>query len=203
MNTLCKLSRFIRFLRGGQSEAHVQLTFGGGRYQSVFVIYTREELRKKYVSRAEAVLLELLVNMPPGRVPSASKKNRLRPSSAAANIQSHPSFTTGLFDNVSLRPATAAAAGRRPEPTNLAQRPATQAAGGRRPWRSMREDTVIEPKDIHKQPRRLTIGAVDGIAHNASKLNRPGVVLGNQGQILKSKVFYYVIFNLTGVCLHW
>ncbi|XP_052794800.1 WD repeat-containing protein on Y chromosome-like [Mya arenaria] len=129
--------------------------------------------------------------MPPGRIPSAGKKKaktHVRPSSAAANIQSHPSYTSGLFDNVPIRPSTAAAGGRRPEPAPLAQRPATQAAGGRRQWRTTKEPSAIEPKDMHKQPRRLTIGAVDGIATGPSKLNRPGIVLGNQGQILKSKI---------------
>lgn len=187
---MCQLSRYKHFLRGDQSEANTALSFGKGRNRNLFVIFTAEELREKYVSEAEGVLLEELITMPPGRISSASQKKRLRPSSAAANIQSHPSYTTGLFDNVSLRPATAAVAGRRPEPANLAQRPATQAAGGRRPWRTMREDTIVEPKDIHRQPRRLTIGAVDGIANNASKLNRPGIVLGNQGQMLKSKVSF-------------
>lgn len=184
-------SRFkLLFLRGGVSLLiwPDEGLFGSGKQKSVFTRFTIEELRDIFITKTEAVLLEALT-MPPGRIPSASKKkSRLRPSSAAANIQSHPSFTTGLFDTVALRPATAAAAGRRPEPTTLAQRPVTQAAGARKPWRTMKEKTVLEPKDIHKQPRRLTIGAVDGIAIHASKLNRPGVVLGNQGQILKSKV---------------
>ncbi|KAH3841539.1 hypothetical protein DPMN_115005 [Dreissena polymorpha] len=150
-----------------------------------------EELKQKYISEAERVLLDALITMPQGRIQSATKKKgkpHVRPSSAAANLQSHPSYTSGLFDNVSIRPATAAAAGRRAEPAPLAQRPATQAAGGRRPWRTTKEATVVEPKDMHKQPRRLTIGAVDGIASDAKKINRPSHALGNQGQLLKSKI---------------
>jgi len=169
----------------------VRKAFVGRRKQNLFSAIDWDELKAKYITSAEAELLEALLTMPPERVPSAGKKKgktHVRPSSAAANLQSHPSFTTGLFDNVSVRPATAAATGRRAEPAPLAQRPATQAAGGRRPWRTTKEPTVLEPKDMHKQPRRLTIGAVDGISGGASKLNRPGVVLGNQGQILKSKV---------------
>ena len=169
----------------------------------MFTRWTRAELRERYITKAEDQLLDALT-MPPERLPASSKKkSRLRPSSAAANIQSHPSFTTGLFDSVSLRPATAAVAGRRPEPTTLAQRPATQATGARKPWRTLKEKSVLEPKDIHKQPRRLTIGAVDGIAINAAKLSRPGVVLGNQGQILRSKVIFWLFGPTYLVCLHW
>lgn len=156
---------------------------------------TWEESKEKYISSAEAKLLEALASeeMPPGRIPSASKgKSRaIRPSSAAANIQTHPSYSTGLYDNVTLRPATAAASGRRQEPVPVAQRPATQAAGGRRQWRTSKEDTILEPKEINKQPRRLTIGAVDGISQAAHKIHRPGINIGSQGALLKSKVFYY------------
>lgn len=175
-----------------QNEAVKRLYTGGQRIQDRFPRLTFEELKEKYISAAEKVLLEALANddMPPGRIPSASKgKSRLiRPSSAAANIQTHPSYSSGLYDNVPLRPATAATAGRRQEPAPLVQRPATQAAGGRRQWRTAKEDTVLEPKDINKQPRRLTIGAVDGIARNTHKIQRPGVAQGSQGALLKSKV---------------
>ncbi|KAL4229841.1 hypothetical protein ACF0H5_010233 [Mactra antiquata] len=128
--------------------------------------------------------------MPPGRIPSANKsgKSRLiRPSSAAANIQTHPTYSSGLYDNITLRPATAAATGRRPDVPELGQRPATQAAGSRRQWRATKEER-IEPKDINKQPRRLTIGAVDGISRDTRKIVRPGLIQGSQGQVLKSKI---------------
>ncbi|XP_053398695.1 uncharacterized protein LOC128556878 [Mercenaria mercenaria] len=183
-----------------QNEAVKKLQ-GGRRKQIQFFRLTFQELKEKYISAAESVLLDALVNddMPPGRIPSASKgKSRvIRPSSAAANIQTHPSFSTGLYDNVTLRPATAAAAGRRQEPAPLVQRPATQAVGARRQWRTSKEDTVLEPKEINKQPRRLTIGAVDGIARDTTKIHRPGISQGSQATLLKSKVvsLLYSLFN--------
>lgn len=128
--------------------------------------------------------------MPPGKDSSvASKgKSKIRPSSAAANLQTHPSYTTGVIDNVSLRPATAAGSSRTPDSTPVVQRPATQAAGSRRQWQRAVKDEA-KPSDIHKQPRRLTLSTVDGIADGKSEqIKRPGLVQGASAQVLKSKV---------------
>ena len=148
-------------------------------------------VRKTYISGADAELIEAIVKMPPGKDSSVTSKgkSKIRPSSAAANLQTHPSYTTGVIDNVSLRPATAAGS-RTPDATPVVQqRPATQAAGSRRQWqRAAKEEE--KPSDIHKQPRRLTLSTVDGIAEGKSEqIKRPGLVQGTSAQVLRSKVF--------------
>ncbi|KAK3591931.1 hypothetical protein CHS0354_031430 [Potamilus streckersoni] len=155
-------------------------------------------LKDLYVTKAERELLNKLVTvrpgsnmnmtMPPGHLPSETKtKKKIRPSSAAAKLQTHPSFSTGLFDNVSIRPSTAAAPSSQSAQSLGIQRPATHAAGPRRQWG--RHATVIqEPKnDVLKQPRRLTLGTVEGIA-DLDTIIRPGIVQGSTAQQLRSKV---------------
>ena len=127
--------------------------------------------------------------MPPGPpviLPkiNVKKKRVIRPSSAAANLQTHPAFTTGLFDTYT-RPSTAT--------TQLGdgllpgQRPHTQAGGARRQWQFKAKEHPRPDDNIVKHPRRLTLGAVDGIAESES-IVRPGNIHGNVSQQLKSKV---------------
>ena len=153
-----------------------------------FTPWDSSDIRRQYISSIEEQLIHNS-SMPPGKDSTvASKgKTKIRPSSAAANLQSHPSFTTGVFDNVSLRPATAAGS-RTPEVPVITQRPATQAAGSRRQWQRASQEEA-KPSDIHKQPRRLTLSTVDGIADGRSEqIKRPGLVQGTAAQVLKSKV---------------
>ena len=112
---------------------------------------------KSAVSASERQLLDKLDHsnietaMPPGVLPNTTKK-KVRPSSASANLQSHPNYATGLFDN--SRPSTAA--------PSLHGRPKTQA-GGPRHWARTPQPKPQETAKVSNQ-RRLTIGAVDGIA---------------------------------------
>ena len=117
--------------------------------------------------------------------PILRNPKKIRPSSAAANVQTHPSYTTGLFDNVA-RPSTAATNISGPGSAS-AQRPHTQAGGPRGKWQSKpaepkREETIV------KHPRRLTLGAVDGIAE-LDNIIRPGQIHSSIAyNQLKSKV---------------
>ncbi|XP_041358198.1 WD repeat-containing protein on Y chromosome-like [Gigantopelta aegis] len=108
-------------------------------------------------------------------------KKKIRPSSAAANLQTYPGYSSGLYDT-SVRPATASTS-----VSYLSKRPATQAGGPRRPWQQRPTTESRGEKDIVKQPRRLTLGAVDGIAE-AEALIRPGLPHGTAAHQLKSKI---------------
>ena len=162
-----------------------------------FTPWESSDIEERYISKTEAELIER-ISMPPGKDSSVSSKGKtkIRPSSAAANLQTHPSYTTGVFDNVALRPATAAGS-RTPESPGIAQRPATQAAGSRRQWQRTTQEEA-KPSDIHKQPRRLTLSTVDGIADGKSEqIKRPGIVQGTAAQVLRSKVSKTVVCFIT------
>ena len=124
------------------------------------------------------------VAMPPGTIPNPTKK-KIRPSSAAANIQTHKSYTTALYDNV--RPSTAAVTSERTPHggSTGTQRPVTHAGGPRYGgWGRSNQDILgLE----HKLQRRLTVGAVDGLADTDAAL-RPGALRPNIGSLLKEKV---------------
>ncbi|XP_070198273.1 cilia- and flagella-associated protein 337-like isoform X3 [Littorina saxatilis] len=113
------------------------------------------------------------------------KKKVIRPSSAAANLQSHPSFTTGLFDIIT-RPSTASTQLSESKGI-LGQRPHTQAGGPRRQWHLKAREQPRPEDTIMKHPRRLTLGAVDGIAESEA-IVRPGNFHGNVAQQRKSKL---------------
>lgn len=140
----------------------------------------------RLVSRAkERRLLEDIADvykdsaMPTGTVPVPTKK-KIRPSSATANLQTHPTYTSGLYDDHSRgRPATAA-----PTSTGLPQRPKTQA-GGPRFWGH--KETQTEAQEERKHHRRLTIGPTDGIGSN-DQVTRHGPVGISVNQLLKGKV---------------
>ena len=121
------------------------------------------------------------VKMPPGVVPNPTKK-KLRPSSASGGLQSHPCYSTGLFDD-NARPTTASAS----KPTGaglLPPRPKTQA-GGPRYWGKPPQTSTSENLDTTQ--RRLTIGEVNGIAETQPTGGRPlGHVSVNE--FLKGKV---------------
>ena len=117
-------------------------------------------------------------------LPPIKSTKKIRPSSAAANIQTHASYTTGLFDNV-LRPTTASTQAT-PAHSAIGLRPHTQAGGPRSKWQSKAAETKPE-ETIVKHPRRLTLGAVDGIA-DLDNIIRPGQIHGTVSQQLKNKV---------------
>lgn len=118
-------------------------------------------------------------------LPPIKQKKKIRPSSASANLQTHPSYTTGLYDNA-LRPSTAsiqASAGQ----SALGQRPHTQAGLRGRQWQSRTQEQKDEEAAAVKHPRRLTLGTVDGIAE-LDNIIRPGQIQSTIAQQLKSKV---------------
>lgn len=133
--------------------------------------------------------------MPPNRIyssasplPPIKPKKKIRPSSAAGNIQTHHSYTTGLFRDV-LRPSTAATVRDSTSTGAVATtvaRPHTQA-GGPRPlsrWKSFDRN----PEElIVRHPRRLTLGTVDGIA-GLDHIKRPVQALSEDAVPFKIKV---------------
>ncbi|ESO88467.1 hypothetical protein LOTGIDRAFT_165595 [Lottia gigantea] len=111
---------------------------------------------------------------------------KIRPSSAAANLQTHPSFNSGLFDKNINRPSTASFRG--PDTGLPLQRPATQAGGPRRAWKfKSYNNAENEIDDSVKHPRRLTIAAVDGVGEDETII-RPGFTTGTVSDQLKSKM---------------
>ena len=132
----------------------------------------------------EAVAITLpKVIMPTGRPQTATMRKKIRPSSAGPNLQSHPCYTTSLFDN--NRPSTASSSSLRTQDKGaLPTRPVTQS-GARRQWRAPQEDARMQ--EIQKQPRRLTLGAVDGLQPDLIK-NRPRSGGGFVSDQLKNKV---------------
>ena len=120
-----------------------------------------------------------------GTVPVPTKK-KIRPSSASANLQSHPCYTTGLYDG--NRPATAATApSSGPGSGSLPlqqQRPKTQA-GGPRFWGRREKET--EAQENRRTTRRLTIGPTDGIG-TTDDFIRHGPASASINQLLKGKV---------------
>lgn len=137
------------------------------------------------------------VNMPTTRPQTATMRKKIRPSSAGPNLQSHPCYSTSLFD--SNRPSTASSSSlRTQEKGALPVRPVTQA-GPRRQYRAPQADVRLQ--EIQKQPRRLTLGTVDGLQPDLIK-NRPRSGNGQISDQLKNKVrksllvFETLIFHL-------
>ncbi|XP_050415483.1 WD repeat-containing protein on Y chromosome [Patella vulgata] len=111
--------------------------------------------------------------------------NKIRPSSAAANLQSHPTYNTLLFDNIGC-PSTAAVRGT--DLSLLSPRPATQASGPRKSWKLRTANDASNHTEEHiRHPRRLTLGAVDGIGEKDS-IVRPGLIQGTVAEKLKFKI---------------
>ena len=146
---------------------------------------------KSQLTREERDLLNAIpslypgTTMPPTLVQNPSKK-KVRPSSAAANLQSHPSYSTDLYGD-DTRPSTAA-----PVNAGKPSRPKTQA-GGPRFWNSSKKD---DPKnENNKQQRRLTIGPADCL--DDSDLHKRGPVGHTVGQLLKGKVSIKLIYFMS------
>lgn len=101
----------------------------------------------------------------------------IRPSSAAANLQSHPSYTSGLFD--AERPVSAAylagGGGRRPK------------TGGLRFWSHGRTADRRQPVSGGKRDRRLTLTGAEAISES-SVLTRQTAVQQRLNADLKVKV---------------
>lgn len=129
----------------------------------------------------EGYLYNTHLTMPPSRPVTGSNKARkklIRPSSASANLHC---YSISVLDNAQ-RPATAATSGLL---SDKPQRPTTQAGGSRKQWEPPKEDNSFI--EAAKQPRRLTLGAVDGILELQS-IKRPGNIQGSVSQQLKNKV---------------
>ncbi|KAJ8297801.1 hypothetical protein KUTeg_024332 [Tegillarca granosa] len=154
-----------------------------------------ETLKRKYITPGEEILLDRLLYTPPGIImpqaarettTSSRKKKLIRPSSAAANLQSHPKYSTSLFDNG--RPSTASQKSRIQEIAPLPKRPVTQAAGSRQQWKSPQVDNRLQELNNVKQPRRLTLGSVEGLAELKMMKMPSFLSTGTGPQTLKSKI---------------
>ena len=140
--------------------------------------------------------------MPPGiSTRSTTIKKKIRPSSASASLQTHPQYTSGLYDN-NVRPSTAAAGGS----SVPGQRPKTQAGGPKH----YAPKTTPGSEPQAKPQRRLTLGTVEGIAELEAACRHRGfnIHLG-LGQARRGKVGKCIILQsfLSGchgerVCLH-
>ncbi|CAG2192110.1 unnamed protein product [Mytilus edulis] len=128
--------------------------------------------------------------MPTTRPQTATMRKKIRPSSAGPNLQSHPCYSTSLFD--SNRPSTASSSSlRTQEKGALPVRPVTQA-GPRRQYRAPQADVRLQ--EIQKQPRRLTLGTVDGLQPDLIK-NRPRSGNGQISDQLKNKIEEQIDLN--------
>ncbi|CAL1540983.1 unnamed protein product [Lymnaea stagnalis] len=120
--------------------------------------------------------------------PIQTLKKKIRPSSASANLQTHPSYTTGLYDNV-LRPSATSSRTAGPH-ISQGQRPHTQAGGTRGRWQAKVTETKnkngLSNENI-KNPRRLTLGTVEGLSELDSII-RPGLSQISVSQQLKNKI---------------
>ena len=119
-------------------------------------------------------------------MPSTVRQQPVRPSSAAANIQTHPFYTSGLFDAdlaaaatpppVGGRPAAAAAAARRPR------------TGGPRYWsRGGPGRSVLTGRGRRGRDRRVTLTGAEAIGA-ASLMTRQSLVQQKLSAELKVKV---------------
>lgn len=101
---------------------------------------------------------------------SVPTRRPVRPSSASANLQSHDSFKSGLFN--SKRPTTAAPV----------ERPKTGVPKAHH-WRGGSETAEI---DKIKLQRRPTLSTLEGL--DESDVPRAGTTNASAGDLLKSKV---------------
>lgn len=108
------------------------------------------------------------LNMPPAGVPNPSKK-QIRPSSASANIQSHDSFKSGLFNN--KRPNTAAPV----------ERPKTGVPKAHH-WRGGSETAELEKIKLQRRP---TLSTLEGLEE--TDVPRASNSNASAGDLLKSK----------------
>lgn len=182
-----------------RNEAHVDIAdlqeaLFSGKLTSLWA----ETIKQRYITLGEQILLDRLIFSPPGIImpppardttTSSRKKKLIRPSSAAANLQSHPKYSTSLFDNG--RPNTASQKSRIQEIAPLPKRPVTQAAGSRQQWKNPPVDNRLQEINNVKQPRRLTLGSVEGLAELKMMKMPSFLSTGTGPQTLKSKVRSY------------
>ncbi|KAK2173673.1 hypothetical protein NP493_857g00034 [Ridgeia piscesae] len=86
-------------------------------------------------------------------VPKTSRR-LIRPSSAAANLQTHRKYQTSLYDDIWTQQVYA----------KLGQRPKTQAGGSRLGDAAQTGAEEEETTTRADEARRLTVGEVDGLA---------------------------------------
>lgn len=121
--------------------------------------------------------------MPTGLIGNPTKK-KIRPSSASANLQSHPAYKSGLYDNT--RPTTASHG----PSGGLLTRAKTQSGAPRFWSKGNAEDVESKPQ------RRLTIGAVDGIGVRPGLGKRMHTTAAPAGALLKGKVSLRIAYRL-------
>lgn len=113
---------------------------------------------------------------------SVPTRRPIRPSSASANLQSHESYKSGLFDNT------------RPTTSRPVERPKTGVPKAHH-WRGGSETEEI---DKIKLQRRPTLSTLEGL--DESDVPRTGTTNASAGALLKSKVRY--THRLSGAIIH-
>ena len=112
-------------------------------------------------------------------MPSTTRQP-VRPSSAAASLQTHPSYTSGLFDaDLAARPVGSAGGGR------AARRPRT---GGPRSWsRGRTAGRSVPVSAPRKRDRRVTLTGAE-LMSDSSLVTRQTLVQQKLNADLKAKV---------------
>jgi len=135
-----------------------------------------------YLSRKELAQLDKLAEPSPGvrrynrisrmdtKKISIPTRKQVRPSSAAANIQSHDSYKSGLFDN------------RGPASTAPVERPKTGVPKAHH-WRGGSETADLEKIKLQRRP---TLSTLEGLEE--TDVPRTGTTNASAGDLLKSKV---------------
>jgi len=148
------------------------------------------------------------------RMPPSSKRKLIRPSSASAKLQTHPSFETGLFDNrnaggfssyVSVNPISIEAA----EPSGrplLPHRPKTHVGGGAKSWSrtqaSVARHTRLEDVDQSslRRGRRLTLTGTEGVTDEDLAFRRRQLSQLSRNGRIKGKVDFTRQSSVIGTC---
>lgn len=130
--------------------------------------------------------------MSPGPLPHPTKR-KIRPNSASAKLQTHQSYYTPLV--AVARPATASVV--RTDKNSLPPRPVTQAGAFKNRWISASDTQATENV---KQPRRLTLGTVEGLSENQVAESRPRPNVEPVSEQLKSKVGSEVFMGILCIC---
>ncbi|CAH1777712.1 unnamed protein product [Owenia fusiformis] len=186
------------FEKGGQSDsargrmdsiaystAMAQLFGGSSAWSGI-----RHAQKQLIVTPGERDLLNDLLVKYPSNMPSETEKlpdkKKIRPSSASANLQTHYTFASGLFDYENLRPQTAAP-GVASERAPQGQRPITHGGAIRQPTEKALEEEAEELAGV-KRERRLTIGPTDGLAESKEAYRPSNNANVFFGDVLKNKI---------------
>jgi len=135
-----------------------------------------DQLPTKFADQPWTVVVD---DVDSSEMPSTTRQP-VRPSSAAANLQTHPSYTSGLFDaDLAARPVGSAGGGR------AARRPRT---GGPRSWsRGRTAGRSVPVSAPRRRDRRVTLTGAE-LMSDSSLVTRQTLVQQKLNADLKAKV---------------